>query len=363
LVRAVVLAAVGIVLVLDDPPALHGQPDHEWIGKRVMPRSPIFLLRIENQVLPILPRTFDIYRVEQVNGPWLRLRAEREGSSGWALSEQVVPVNQAIEFFTDYIRAKPDDSYGYAIRAIIRERERKELDLALGDYNEAIRLDPTKAYGYNNRGRLWSAKKEYDKAIADYTEAIRLDPKDAVARNNRGGAWLAKKEYDKAIADYTEAQRLDPTYASADFNRIYLLFATRRDGVVEGTKRFLEIRGWRGYHSTHVVIMGHLAALRSGQTSQARTFLDEAAARCDTSTWPYPVVKYLRGEIDEAKLLAAATDNEKMTEARCYLGLKMIQQQQKEAALAYLHWVAEHGDPSFLENTVALAEIDRLTGR
>ena len=91
--------------------------------------------------------------------------------------------------------------------------------------------------------------------------------------------------------------------------------------------------------------------------------VDDAAARCDTSAWPYPVVKYLRGEIDEAKLLATATDVEKMTEARCYLGLKLIQQKQKEAALVHLYWVTEHGDPSFLEYTVAQAEIDRLTGR
>lgn len=362
LVREVVLAASGIVLILGAPPALHAQAEDRWIGERVLPK-PNFLLRMENRIIPLNPRAFDIYRVEQVKGPWLRLHAEREGPSGWALSEQVIPVKQAIEFYTDYIRTKPDNPHGYTMRAIIRERERKELDLALGDYNEAIRLDPTKAYGYNNRGMLWHAKKEYDKAIADYTEAIRLDPKDAIARNNRGNARLAKKEYDKALADFDEAHRIDPTYAVADFSRIYLLFATRRDGVVDGAKRFLELGGWRGYHSAYAVIMGHLGGLRSEQPGQARTFLDDAEARCDTSSWPYPVVKYLRGEIDEAKLLAAATDNEKMTEARCYLGLKLIQQKQTEAALAHLHWVTEHGDPSFLEYTLAQAEIDRLGGR
>lgn len=103
--------------------------------------------------------------------------------------------------------------------------------------------------------------------------------------------------------------------------------------MIDGAKRFLDRRGWREYHSTYVAIIGHLAALRSGQTSQAETFLNDAALLGNRSTWPYPVVKYLRGEIDEAKVLAAANDDGKMTEARCYLGLKLIQEKQEAAAL------------------------------
>ncbi len=298
-----------------------------------------------------------------MDGLRLWLHGEREGFSGWAPAAHVVPVSQAITVFTDYIRAHPRDPYGYTMRAIFWERERRELDRALADYNEVIRLDPTRAYGYNNRGKLWSAKGEYDRAIADYTEAMRCDPRDAVASNNRGGAWLAKREYDKAMADFELAHRLDPASNFADFNRVYVLFAARRDGVIDGAKRFLDRRGWREYHSTYVAIIGHLAALRSGQTSQAETFLNDAALLGNRSTWPYPVVKYLRGEIDEAKVLAAANDDGKMTEARCYLGLKLIQEKQEAAALAHLRWVAEHGDPGFLEYGVALAEIGRLTGR
>ena len=75
------------------------------------------------------------------------------------------------------------------MRAIIWRDEKKELDIALGDYNEAIRLEPTSASVYHNRGIAWSDKKEHDKAIADYNEAIRLDPKDAPAYNNRAWLW------------------------------------------------------------------------------------------------------------------------------------------------------------------------------
>ena len=45
-------------------------------------------------------------------------------------------------------------------------RTQGELDSAMADYNEAIRLDPS-AHAYGNRGNVWFAMQEYDKALAD----------------------------------------------------------------------------------------------------------------------------------------------------------------------------------------------------
>jgi tetratricopeptide (TPR) repeat protein len=62
-------------------------------------------------------------------------------------------------------------------------------------------------------------KGDLDRAIADYDEAIRLDPKDAMAYYNRGLAFKAKSDLARAIANYTEAIRLDRNYAKAYYNR------------------------------------------------------------------------------------------------------------------------------------------------
>src|SRR5580658_9711220 len=51
---------------------------------------------------------------------------------------------------------------------------------------------------------------DFDKAIADFTEAIRIDPSQAVVFSDRGAIWLAKNEYDKALVDCDEAIRLNP---------------------------------------------------------------------------------------------------------------------------------------------------------
>ena len=49
-----------------------------------------------------------------------------------------------------------------------------DLDGALADINEAIRLDPALPQPLINRAVIWRAKGDFDRAIADATEAIRL---------------------------------------------------------------------------------------------------------------------------------------------------------------------------------------------
>jgi tetratricopeptide (TPR) repeat protein len=187
--------------------AAQAPEENGWLGKRVVKKYRYLTLSLDDRTIN-WTQEVTIYRVDQIKGRWLKLYAV--GSrGGWTLAEHVVPVEQATEFFTNYIGARARDSHGYRMRAEVRS-DRKELDLALQDFNEAIALDPTNAALYNLRGCIWDDKKSYDKAIADFDEAIRLDPRWASAYDNRGNTWSRMKKYDKAITDHNEAIRLDP---------------------------------------------------------------------------------------------------------------------------------------------------------
>src|SRR5262249_35911639 len=95
----------------------------------------------------------------------------------------------------------------------------------------------------------------YDKAIGDYTEAIRLNPKHATAYYNRGLAYTAKKEHDKVIQDFTEAIRLVPEMANAHVALSWLLATCPKDGVrdgkraVEHARQACELLGWKETNS------------------------------------------------------------------------------------------------------------------
>jgi len=102
----------------------------------------------------------------------------------------------------------------YGWYSTLTDKDGKEHDKAIADFNKAIELDPADAEGYYNRGTAYGAKGEYDKAIADFNKVIDLDPEYALAYGTRGLAYYYKGEYDKAIADYNKVH-LDAECARA----------------------------------------------------------------------------------------------------------------------------------------------------
>jgi lipoprotein NlpI len=71
----------------------------------------------------------------------------------------------------------------------------------------------SRADSYHNRGLAYGANGDLDRAIADYDEAIRLVPKDADAHFDRGLAYLDSGNSAKALADLRHASQLDPSDA------------------------------------------------------------------------------------------------------------------------------------------------------
>lgn len=96
---------------------------------------------------------------------------------------------------------------------------KSNFDMAISDYNEAIRLNPKNAGAYEERGLAYVMKMDLDKAIDNFSESIRLNPKDAIVYCERGGIYDAKGEYDNAINDFDEALRIDPKNIKALLKR------------------------------------------------------------------------------------------------------------------------------------------------
>ena len=62
---------------------------------------------------------------------------------------------------------------------------------------------------YYNRGIVYAAKGDLDNAISDYTEVIRLNPDDAKAYFNRGVAQLGLRKWEEAKSDLTSARNME----------------------------------------------------------------------------------------------------------------------------------------------------------
>jgi len=120
-------------------------------------------------------------------------------------------LNKAMEDADESIRLNPAYFGGYLARGIVYRRS-GNLDQAISDYNTAIRLNPNFARTYYDRAIAYARKGDYNEAIRDSTEAIRhRDPTmQADFYYNRAAFYQAVGSPDKAMADYNEAIRLAP---------------------------------------------------------------------------------------------------------------------------------------------------------
>src|ERR1700748_210437 len=94
-------------------------------------------------------------------------------------------------------------------------RQKGDLDRALADHDEAIRLQPGSALLYFNRAITWQSKDDADRAIADFGEAIQRAPAFVLAYRSRGDLHYGKADYPGAVNDYDAVIRLSPRDARA----------------------------------------------------------------------------------------------------------------------------------------------------
>ena len=100
-----------------------------------------------------------------------------------------------------------------------------QLDRAIDDFNQAIRLDPISSKAYLNRGAAFVDKGQLDRANADFDKAIELNPSYSQAYNAKGSLFGMSGYPEKAIEQFSKAIEIDPAYSAAYGNRgaVYLL--------------------------------------------------------------------------------------------------------------------------------------------
>jgi Flp pilus assembly protein TadD len=207
-----------LALVLTFPGWAHAQ-EKSWKGKTVILKDGVVVLFNQEPGGPQVVLGHLLYitykALDDQDG---KLRVSQGGIEGWVEKDKMLPIDEALDYFTAAIANNPQISFFYSRRAAVY-RWKGDHERALKDQDETIRLSPLEPAYFNNRAISHAAKRDFDKALEDYNEALRLKPTYGLALRNRGMAWIGKKEYDKAITDFTEAMQLEPRDAAAHSGR------------------------------------------------------------------------------------------------------------------------------------------------
>jgi protein O-mannosyl-transferase len=114
----------------------------------------------------------------------------------------------------------------------------KKFPEAANLLEEAVRIDPGAAYGFNALGIAYLEQAQYDKAIPAFRDAVRRAQHWSYPLHNVALAYVETGDYRSAIRAYQEAIRLTPQYSYLPYNLglVYQRLNRRKDAETAYTK-------------------------------------------------------------------------------------------------------------------------------
>ena len=147
-----------------------------------------------------------------------RVQSIKDGSlwlgHAWIDQNDILTIDQAVEFYGAEIKKNPSISYFWMMRGLAW-LGKGEADKALGDFDEAQRLDPASSQVHLSRARALKEKEELGLALVAAEEALGLAPTDPRAYFLIGAIQVAggnNEEGVKAFSKAIEADTAEPLY-------------------------------------------------------------------------------------------------------------------------------------------------------
>jgi tetratricopeptide (TPR) repeat protein len=285
---------------------------------------------------------------------------------------------------------------------------------AIGAYSKALEVLQGHVWTHAGIAEAYNGTKQYENAVANAKRALELMPYDYRSNRALGDAYAGMRQYEKAVEYYNESIRVSSHRSQIDallalgltYNRMGkhqeaigvfekgiqyattpkqfqtepgtdpallsgLYFSTaeanlnldRGEAAAQAAQKYIELQTWSDANAPYAALMSYFGNRKAGRDEEAQKVLAEAFTRTDTKSWVASIIKYLRGDLKEKDLLALATDNDKMTEARAYVGMNLVLERRLDAARPHLEWVVKNGNRDFIEYTLAQAELRRITSR
>jgi tetratricopeptide (TPR) repeat protein len=329
------------------------------------------------------------------------------------VSLRLFQYGDAINALKEGIRLKPSGQVAYMDYNNLGEAylHAGKYDDAMNAYQQAIKLRADSSSAHSGLAAAYNGLRQYQNAIASGERALKESLYDQRANRVLGDSYFAMERYDKAVEYYKESIRVSSnryqveallglalTYISMGKHEDALtafekgiIYASRpKQFVVEddvepwllptlyiglaqanlnlgrgqsatdAARKYIEITGWTSPNAPYAALLSYFGNRRAGRNEEALKVLAEASGHMPEKPWPYPVFQYLRGELREADLLALATDGDKMTEARAYVGMYLALAGRLNEARPQLEWVVKNGNRRFIEYTLAQSALRRI---
>ncbi len=239
--------------------------------------------------------------------------------------------------------------------------QREQYKLAITEFSAALK-HANSSTALVDRGTAYSELKNYQAALNDLTKAISIDSKNGLAYTVRGVVYFRSNRPQLAIKDFDAALAIDPNDKYAVVNRAGAYLISDNPGqLAKNTLSWLERTGWKSDFATHATVLSCLAFRLSQNDKQLEALSAQGLKKLDRLIWPYPLLKYWQGKIEQEKLLSMAEDSTyDLAQCQAFLGLDAYGKGDFSAARNKLSFVSNHGVVNSVEYWLARHYLEKM---
>ena len=303
---------------------------------------------------------------------------------------------EAIKYARKGLEVNPDEAYlwnelGFAYASQRRYEEAAEA------FRRTVQAEPENAFAHASLSEAYFKLKQYDRAIAEAEQGGKLGAQfnDDASINNAGATLLNLNRYEQALDFFQQSANISPdeianrmrlatTYtlmgrdddARAAFRRTLSLRPTAPNEYLRrgwaalylgepyeaaaAARDYLERTNWKGHQAPYAALLAYIANKQIGRDANAALIIEEAAEKCDPDIWEQNLLRYLRRQLTETRLLSSATNDEERTAAHLIIGFELLFQKKTDEAIPHLSWVRKNGDKSDISYPYLLRQLDKL---
>ncbi|MDQ3019513.1 MAG: tetratricopeptide repeat protein [Bacteroidota bacterium] len=154
--------------------------------------------------------------------------------------------NDAIKFFSEYIKSAPTDYKGFNYRGLCYQAM-KNYPRSIEDFTKVISIAPRSSEGFINRGNSHFFSNSYPTALQDFNDAIRINSHDIESYFGKSRVYRQLRRFSEALKEVITAEGIDPKNP-----RVYLNMAWVHLQLKDTAKVFKDIETALYYDSNLV---------------------------------------------------------------------------------------------------------------
>lgn len=197
---------------------------------------------------------------------------------------------EALSFYNRAIDADKKNPYNYIDRSSVRKMLNDTIG-ALKDLNTAAAIIPDYYWIYIDRGVLYLERGQDDLALNDFNEAIRIDPSNFTAFAYKGGILYNKtKKIDEAVKTYSRLVSLNPEYyfAYSPLGVLYYIKGKWKKSILFFKKAYKYEKKEFAYP-----LIITLAYRNAGEEDKSQIYLEREIVNFPRDSWYYDIAKFL----------------------------------------------------------------------